>query len=86
MSKIHLYGKDYEVYEKDTLERVDRNALVASLAKVVLLQTPDRKEAHLVFMGSGGEAYALAGPLTRVNEDTAEFLRAFLTVVEADKK
>lgn len=86
MSKIHLYGKDYDVFEKETLAPVEEGALISSPAKAFVLQTRDRKEATVGFIGTGGELYVLPVIAMRASDDLAEHLKAQLIVVEAGKK
>jgi hypothetical protein len=86
MTKVHLYGEDYEVFDTETQVRVPAGSLIASLAKTFLLQTPDRQKAHVAFLGTGGEAYGLAVQALRLDDELAEHLHAQLTVVEVGKK
>lgn len=85
MAKVHLYGEEFEVYDTETQVRVEKGALISSPAKAFLLQSPDRKEAIVAMIGSGGETYVLPGKATRVPDDVAEHLVAQLTVIDAIK-
>ncbi len=82
MAKIHLYGEDYEIFEKETAMQVARGDLIVSPAQVLVLQTPDRKEALVAFVGVGGEAYILPTSASRIASETEEFLKAYATVQE----
>jgi hypothetical protein len=85
MTKIYLYGEYHEVFDEETKVSVPAGARIVSLARAFLVQTPDRKEADVVLLGTGGEAYALNVRALRLDDGTAEAFQAQLLVVEADR-
>lgn len=86
MTKIHLYGQDFEVFESETEVNVEEGALIVSPAKMFILQTQDRKHAPIaVFMGSGGETYAAGLNLVRVDPEIEEHFKAHAFVIEQPK-
>lgn len=86
MSKYHLYGKDYEVAENEAAVRISSADLISSPADVFLLQSADRKQAFIAFVGVGGETYTLATPAMRAGDELGEHLRAQLILVDAGKR
>jgi hypothetical protein len=85
MSKIHVDGQEFEVFEKDTMVMVEPGSLISSPAKVFLLQTTDRKKACVALIGSGGETFVLHGMASRVDDGAAEHLRQQARAIEARK-
>lgn len=85
MAKIHLYGQDYEVYEKEMQVQISKDSLIVSQAKPVLLQTPDRKQAHLAFLAAGGELFLANIVLTRASADFEELEQAYDVLMNQTK-
>jgi hypothetical protein len=73
MSKVYLYGEYYEVFERDTPVVLRPGDMISTPADALLLPSNDHKQARVVIVGSGGEAYLLDA--TAVRADAAPPLR-----------